>query len=153
MEIIDQFVRPVCLLLKDGSRSSVNIVVEETIEESKTSYQVTMTWEGRVFVGSSKIGFFRALQKMRVELEHRGILLDCFGASENVYPSPMQESMGPALKAYRTQPGKQALLQDIVDIFDTDGSVKSSTVEEQNLFHETWLRSLQPIEARSTGEA
>jgi len=54
---------------------------------------------------------------MRVELDREEILLECFGASEDVFPSPMQESMGSTLKAYRTRMGQQALTSDIVDIF------------------------------------
>jgi hypothetical protein len=140
----DRFEKKITLLLTDGSRLLADFVAEEELEGSKTRYKVSATVRGNLVVGVSERGYFRALQNVRRELEKDDVLLHCFGASEDVYPSGMQESMGPALKAYRTELGKQALSKDIVDIFDSDSSVKASTVSEQELFHQNWLRSLQP---------
>ena len=98
MIIFDQFTRQIVLLLKGGSRSAIDVIIEEVLDERKKMlYGVTTTWNGRALIGLSEVGFFDALLKMRIEFENEEVLLMCFGASEDVYPSAMQQSMGPAL--------------------------------------------------------
>jgi hypothetical protein len=140
--MIDQFTRTVHLILKDGLRPEVTIDAEERLDGGKMLYTLALSWQEKTIVGTSERSFFDALRTLRLSLEKEGVLLDCLGASEDVYPSPMQESMGPALKAYRTQLGRQALSKDIVDIFDSDGSARPATVEQQSEFHRKWLASL-----------
>jgi len=88
------------------------------------------------------VDFFEALKQLRLELEKTDALLHCFGASENVYPSGMQGSMGPAVLAYKMRIGSPALRQDIVNIFEADETVVPSTVEQQERFHRRWIDSL-----------
>jgi hypothetical protein len=82
------------------------------------------------------------LKQLRLDLEKTDALLYCFGASENVYPSGMQKSMGPAVLAYKMRIGFPALRQDIVNIFEADETVVPSTVEQQERFHRRWIDSL-----------
>jgi len=88
------------------------------------------------------VDFFEALKQLRLELEKTDALLHCFGASENVYPSGMQRSIGPAVLAYKMRIGSPALRQDIVNIFEADETVVPSTVEQQERFHRRWIDSL-----------
>ena len=39
--------------------------------------------------------------------------------------------------------GKQAILIDVVDIFDYDSELKIGSVKEQEEFYENWLESLR----------
>jgi hypothetical protein len=91
----------------------------------------------------TKDGYFRALCALREQIESSGMLLECYGASENVYPSPMIEAMGYAEKAYKQVLGKPALSADLVSIFDVGPDVIPSTVAQQREFHERWLKSLR----------
>src|SRR5262249_31979724 len=49
--------------------------------------------------------------ELRLQVENDNILLHCFGASENVYPSGMQIEGG-AITAWRTYMGRQASIED-----------------------------------------
>ena len=52
----------------------------------------------------------------------------------------MQKEFG-GTKAYKLQMGKQAILNDVVDIFDYDNELKISSVKEQEKFYESWVES------------
>lgn len=86
--------------------------------------------------------FFSALQEIRKELEGKGIQILCNGASENVYPSAIQLSMGYGDKAYKLNLGQQARSIDIVDIFNCDTDLKFVSRDEQMNYYERWIRSL-----------
>ncbi len=139
--IVEQYTEKVELVLNDGSRSPADLNIEVREEASRAFYAVTLELNGKTVAGQSKEGLFDALRKLRMTLEKDKVLLHCFGASENVYPSGMQVSFG-GTKAYRMRLGAPALLKDIVDIFASDDSVRPSTVEQQEKFRERWLASL-----------
>ncbi len=86
--------------------------------------------------------YFEAMVDIRRELEKDGVLLHCYGASKNVYPSGMGRDMGAGLKAYKMILGEQARMEDLVFIFDTGDDVKPATVSEQKEFFERWLKEV-----------
>ncbi|MEQ1708293.1 MAG: hypothetical protein ABL864_08170 [Terricaulis sp.] len=88
-------------------------------------------------------GYFRALCDLRARLEKDGLFLECYGASKNVYPSPMMESMGYGERAYRLTLGKHATKLDVVGIFESGPDVTPTTVGAQIEYYETWLKSLR----------
>jgi hypothetical protein len=142
-QVIDQFTKEIRVIRPDNSQFLAVVDGEERLEAGRTSYWLTLRWDESIVTETSDEGFFDALRKVRLHLDRNSLLLCCFGASEDVYPSPMQESMGPALQAYRTRLGHQALLRDLVDIFASDESIRPSTVEQQGRFHRKWLDSLR----------
>jgi hypothetical protein len=141
--VVDQSSREVIGQLNDGSRQVLKLNLEERIEGDMSVYSIGLECGSRVMVGTSPDGYFDALKELRIELEQIGILLVCFGASKDVYPSPMQVSMGPAELAYRTRLGEQTEREDIVNIFDYEESVRPATVEQQEKFHQEWLRGFK----------
>ena len=86
-----------------------------------------------------KIKSRRALQKIRKKLLTEDVDLKCYGAMENVYPSPMMMN---TTKAYFLKKGEQAKEKSIVDIFEYTDIKYSTSVEEQNTFYSNWLKSL-----------
>lgn len=86
--------------------------------------------------------FFQALQNLRKELEDKHIQILCNGAARNVYPSPMQMSMGSGRTAYLLKLGQQAKNADIIDIFGYQDSLTFVSVEEQEVFYRDWIRSI-----------
>jgi hypothetical protein len=54
----------------------------------------------------------------------------------------MIRSMGCAEHAYRLKLGRQAKLEDLVEIFATDPEITPVSVEEQRQFYGEWLESL-----------
>jgi hypothetical protein len=84
--------------------------------------------------------YFYILKEIRAMLQLEGIFILINGSRVDVYPSGMSLSSN---KAYVNTMGKQTSLNDLVDIFDNFTDLnKVSTVEEQNEYHENWIKSL-----------
>lgn len=75
-------------------------------------------------------------------LEKDSLQLLCNGAAKEVYPSPMMQSMGCCRKGFILKMGRQARMQDAVDLFEYDKSLTPATVSEQEEFYNQWLLSL-----------
>lgn len=73
---------------------------------------------------------------------HPDILILCKGYKINVYPSPMMRQMGHGIKAYELQLGKQALFENLVDIFDFEEENLTISNTEQREFYNKWISSL-----------
>jgi N-glycosidase YbiA len=125
------------LLLPGGARHRAVLEVYMP-DEGNDPYEVGLDLNGEWLVGRSRRGVFFALQELRRHLDQIGVLIDCEGASENVYPSGMIEDMGPCVKGYRLRLGSQTALSDLVDIFERSPLTKPSTVEAQKLFFGDW---------------
>jgi hypothetical protein len=98
---------------------------------------------GLILEAQEQRGYFQALCSLRSQLEAGGRLIVCYGAVENVFPSPMIEAMGYGEKAYQLTLGKPALTQDLVSIFDFRDDLIPATVQKQREFYDKWLRSLK----------
>jgi hypothetical protein len=86
--------------------------------------------------------FFEALVELRKELEKEGLLLLCYGASLNVYPSRMSREMAAGRAAYKATLGKQARREHLVQIFEQGPDIIPTSVQRQREFFEAWLKSL-----------
>ena len=96
----------------------------------------------RTIYFSKSDNIFDSVVELRKKLELNNIYLLCNASVINVYPSGMQKEFG-GTKAYKLQMGKQATLNDVVDIFDYDNELKIGSVKEQEEFYESWLESLR----------
>jgi hypothetical protein len=86
--------------------------------------------------------FFAALDKVRQQLEPRGIVPLVNGANRTNYPSGMARDMGMGFSVYRLRLGKQmGDMADLVKTFEANAVDQVSTVKEQREFFEQWLRS------------
>ena len=94
----------------------------------------------RTIYFSKSDNIFDSVVELRKKLELNNIYLLCNASAINVYPSGMQKEFGGA-KAYKLQMGKQATLNDVVDIFDYDNELKIGSVKEQEEFYESWIES------------
>lgn len=104
------------------------VLLEITVDCQKVSYKSE--------------NFFYALMNLRKELENKNIQIICNGAAKNIYPSPMQMSMGSGKTAYKLCMGKQARNSDVVDIFDCDEDLEFANIEEQSKYYAEWLKSI-----------
>ena len=86
--------------------------------------------------------FFDTLIELRKELDKLGILIMCNGAAENVYPSPMQQSMGTGRVAYKLKYGQKTKITDVVDIFKYDETLNFVNVDKQFNFYLKWVKSI-----------
>ena len=96
----------------------------------------------RTIYFSKSDNIFDSVVELRKKLELNNIYLLCNASAINVYPSGMQKEFG-GTKAYKLQMGKQALLIDVVDIFDYDSELKIGSVKEQEEFYKNWMESLR----------
>ena len=96
----------------------------------------------RTIYFSKSDNIFDSVVELRKKLELKNIYLLCNASVINVYPSGMQKEFG-GTKAYKLQMGKQAVLADVVDIFDYDSELKIGSVKEQEEFFESWIESLR----------
>src|SRR5438067_553253 len=76
---------------------------EEAPEDPK-SVRITLRFDGTE-VTAEEADFFSALRALRRRLEPRGLRMRTYGASRDVYPSGMSQSMGCGEKAYRLKMG------------------------------------------------
>ena len=105
--------------------------------------RLALELEGFNLIEQSELSYFRALSGLRARLEPQGWQLLCHGACENVYPSPMLESMGSGEKAYRLTLGVPAKTSDLVSIFASGADMRPTTVRQQEEFYQRWLASLK----------
>ena len=96
----------------------------------------------RTIYFSKSDNIFDSVVELRKKLELNNIYLLCNASAINVYPSGMQKEFG-GTKAYKLQMGKQATLNDVVDIFDYDSELKIGSVKEQEEFYKNWIESLR----------
>lgn len=111
-----------------------------SFDEDGDACRVQLDHKGTTLLGDGS-DFFDALCVVRHQLEERGVLLDCYGASLNVFPSGMSRDMGRGLKAYKLTLGQRGRMQDLVRIFDTGPDVQPATVAAQREFFDGWLKS------------
>jgi hypothetical protein len=109
-------------------------------DEDGDACQVQLDYRGVALFGDGN-DFFDALCAVRQQLEEQEALLDCYGASLNVFPSGMSRDMGRGLKAYKLTLGQRGRMQDLVRIFDTGPDVQPTTVAAQREFFDGWLKS------------
>ena len=126
----------------------INIINNGKIEKNKLFLseiedEINLKIEIERTIYFSKSGnIFDSIVELRKKLESKDIYLLCNASVVNIYPSPMQKDFG-GTKAYKLQMGKQAVLADVVDIFDYNSELKIGSVEEQKKFYENWLESLR----------
>lgn len=94
--------------------------------------------------------YFEAMQGVRSRLENKGIRLNCYGASKNVWSSGMSRSMGGGEMGYRLTLGKKPTEADLVGIFECDPALIPATVAEQSSFYDEWLESVGFKQPRSS---
>lgn len=92
---------------------------------------------------STEEGFFDAQCAIRRDLEKEGLLINCYGGSRTVFPSPMSRSMGYGEKAYLLKMGQQAKASNLVSIFESSPDVEPATLEQQQAYYNEWLQSLR----------
>ena len=126
----------------------INIINNGKIEKNKLflseiENEINLKIEiERTIYFSKSDNIFDSVVELRKKLELKNIYLLCNASVINVYPSGMQKEFG-GTKAYKLQMGKQAILIDVVDIFDYDSELKIGSVKEQEEFYENWIESLR----------
>lgn len=118
-----------------------DLFLYEEAPDDEDMVLIETTIDGQKFIYKSE-NFFSALHALRKEFETINIQIVCNGAVKNIYPSPMQMSMGSGRKAYKLSMGQQAKNSDVVDIFDYEEGLDFVNIEEQSKYYAEWLKSV-----------
>jgi hypothetical protein len=102
---------------------------------------IELSLDGEQTVKLEGRDLFDCLCALRTETDALGIKILCNGARIDAFPSPMLQSSG-ARKVYITEIGKQALRENLVNIFEEAPAEKVGTVEDQFEYHTKWIDSL-----------
>ncbi len=108
----------------DEGESSDDIILKITVENNA------------VTAGSE--GYFTAYQELRDKLLEKGLGLRCSGSLINAVQSAM---MAYSPKIYLVEPGKQALMKDVVNIWDYCDITDFPDTKKQEDFADKWRRS------------
>ncbi|MBA3871858.1 MAG: hypothetical protein H0X30_22145 [Anaerolineae bacterium] len=135
--IYEPEILPVELVHPDQHVSVAEFVVWEFDPDNTAWIRLGLRFNGQEFVVGHE-DYFHAMQKIRLELEKDDLYLNCYGASKNVFPSPMSIDMGAGHKAYRYTIGEHARISSLVSIFDAGDDVIISTVAEQEQYYRDW---------------
>lgn len=128
---------------------TVGIKIEDKAFDATLSYAESPPWSMSLYLNNGLIAdsdgadLFDALAGLRNKLAEQNMLIVCYGARRNVYPSSMSRSMGAGVMAYQLSLGKQARRTDMVNIFDKCDDSEIVTPEEQKAFYTLWLDSLK----------
>lgn len=122
--------------LVNGINSNANIILDTVGDVCQIKFAMD-----EIILSVEAENFFFALIELRKKLEVYNVQLLCKGCSRYVYPSPMIISMGDAIEAYELTLGKQALLNDLVNIFEPCEKDEYATIEEQCRYYEEWVMS------------
>lgn len=89
------------LLFTSNVTKTADLLINENIEGDEDSIILEIDVNQNKYWGKGD-NCFDALVELRRCLERENIQIMCNGAGKNVYPSPMQFSMGNTRKAYKT---------------------------------------------------
>ncbi|QTT91572.1 hypothetical protein [Pseudomonas chlororaphis] len=121
-------------LEENGSLHSVEIAYDM----KNPSIQINLKNSEHVFYGDN---LFFCFTKLRQRFPK--ITFFCKGAKKNVYPSRASSQMSSGLMAYELQMGKQALRENIVNIFDHEDKDLTNDPSIQLDFFKSWIASLK----------
>lgn len=131
-------IKQIEIISADGSRLLGELSIWHQAPNNVENVQLSLRFNGEEITQKSD-NYFSAFCDIRWEMEKENIYLNCYGASKNVYPSPMSIDMGGGMLAYKLTLGQHARTSDLVSIFDTGDDIILSTVEEQEAFYHLWL--------------
>ena len=106
-------------------------------------WQITLTQHDGQTEHAQADSLPEALAKIRTALGTRGIDLACQGCRSDVRPSQMSIQSGGGRHSYVIRLGASTRREDIVDIFAPTDIKNIASVEQQALYAQKWLDSLQ----------
>lgn len=122
--------------LESGDKTEI-VICED--EDKETGDFILQTSVDDQELYASDYAYFLAYQKLRDKLLALGYGIQCNGSRLNAVQSAM---MAPCAKVYLVELGRQALMKDVVQIYDYAELTAFPNTEQQNAFLENWVTSL-----------
>ena len=121
------------------TRSEFPLAIEA--DEGETTNDIILsTHINGVYISAKNDGYFLAFQELRDKLLEQGIGMKCAGSKLNAVQSGMASATP---KIYMVTLGQQALLKDLVSIYDNTDEDEFPNSESQNNYTKKWLDSLK----------
>lgn len=116
------------------------VSVKAKLSYDAESFCIDFDLNGSIYscCGKSLFSSFIGLRSMLPNVEFL-----CKGAKVNVYPSRASSQMSAGLMAYELTLGKQALRENLVNIFDYESEEVTNDPLIQHDFFECWIKSLR----------
>lgn len=109
----------------------------------ENTYELVITTEsGSKWIAKSS-NPLSALNTIREQMELEGLYPLCCGARLDVAVSGMAKGSRATRKVYKLELGKQATLEDLVDIFDPTNKEDVASLQDQQKFYQLWINSLK----------
>lgn len=122
------------VLIELSAKNEMTISVEVNEAETTENIEIAAFVSGQE-INSSNYNYLPAFQEFRDKLLRLGYGIKCNGLRINAVQSGM---MGATDKVYLVEMGKQALMKDIVHIFDYADIEYFPDTREQTAFFEKW---------------
>ncbi len=120
------------------NKEKVNLSIVEDEAETSNDILLTVKVDNKEIVGSSE-SYFEAFKQLKDKLLELKYGLKCKGSLLNVVQSGMAANSD---KIYVVELGRQALIKNLVSIYDYADIFEFSNSKEQNEFAEQWYSSL-----------
>jgi len=120
------------------SSSKLPLTIEADEAETSENIVLRIQIDGDI-ISASNEGYFQAYQEIRDTLLQKGYGLKCAGSKLNAVQSSMASATD---KVYMVTLGKQAMLKDLVSLYDNANIDKFPNTKEQNEFFKKWSLSL-----------
>jgi hypothetical protein len=115
---------------------------ELIVSTESQGYSMRCTLNGLGNVTSEAGDVFECLTRIRHQLDPLGYRLLVNGASRHVWASGMARDMGGGWRAYRLTTGKQAQIEDLVEVLAPAPESDVASVEDQEAFMRSWVDSI-----------
>lgn len=110
-----------------------------TLQYSTEPPSIRLTLRGSIHTHYGD-DLFSCFLKLRAALPEIEFL--CKGAKKNVHPSRASLQMSSGIMAYELELGKQALRQNLTNIFDYEDKELTNDLFAQHIFFDQWIKSL-----------
>lgn len=124
------------ILFNTESKDEMSVQINVDEAESSENIIIHALINGKEF-SSSDAYYFPAFQEFRDKLLESGFGIKCNGAQLNAVQSEM---FGATDKVYLVEPGKPALMKDLVCIWDYADITAFPNTEQQNAHSEQWMK-------------
>lgn len=120
------------------NKEKMNLIIVEDEAEKSNDILLTVKLDNKEIVGSSE-SYFEAFKQLKDKLLELKYGLKCKGSLLNVVQSGMAVNSD---KIYIVEFGRQALIKNLVSIYDYADIFEFSNSKEQDEFAEQWYSSL-----------
>lgn len=124
-----------------GRSQEGELILGEVDPDLSERVRLTLLYPGGRIIRHDS-DYFAALCEIRRALDAKGLRINCYAASRNVWLPGSAREQNYGYYACKLTKGRPVGKNDWVRVFDSGPDVELATAEEQEKFHREWLESL-----------